>query len=145
MRAPLDRRTTSNDVDLGSACRGPTPFELIVLSLAGSWDPSLPIAASRANATGLLDLTLLRDQCLVSPAVERMTRLGRDHVGLVLDSRFGDVENAAIEALSGEATVLLMGGTQTQLAAASERCRAKANRIGFVTTSQAEATLAEEL
>jgi len=57
------------------------PFEVVAASLAGSWDPAIPIAASRSGATGLLDLSGLRDRGAAESALSRLFALWWDEHG----------------------------------------------------------------
>ncbi len=68
-------------------------FQWVVSSLPGMCDPGLPIAAARAGAIGLLDLSLTSDVGRVEWAVERLQRLGRGQRGLVVRPEVGAVEN----------------------------------------------------
>jgi acyl transferase domain-containing protein/NAD(P)H-dependent flavin oxidoreductase YrpB (nitropropane dioxygenase family) len=120
------------------------PAELIV-SLPGSWDPGLPIAASRAGATGLLDLTWLRDERLARAAIERLTRLGGPSVGAVLGAIDDAVLRAAAEALPDDATVLLSLEPGVDPRPVLDRLRARPRRAGVVARSEADLDRAESL
>src|SRR5690242_13034293 len=74
------------------------PFELVVVSLPGSWDPAMPIAASRAGATGILDLAGRRDPVAAAAAVARLFALGvPSRSGLLVDVDDEAVAAAALE------------------------------------------------
>jgi hypothetical protein len=47
-------------------------FELVVTSPQGLWDAGLPIAAARAGALGLLDLTYLDDAARAAAEAARL-------------------------------------------------------------------------
>ena len=117
-------------------------FEFVVVSPGGSWDPSLPIAGARAGAVGLLDLCYLMDVGRARRAAARLARGARARFGLVIDSRLGDVEYAALEALGSCDTVLLTADNGTDLGEAAARCRRSARRVGLVCTCAADARAA---
>jgi len=124
---------------------GRLAHEIAVVSLGCSWDPSLPIAASRAEALGLLDLTWLGGAQVAGEAAARLKQLGRGRIGLVLHGSLGDVELAALEAVRACDTILLSSEPDVDLAPALERCRGVAQRVGLVVRSLPEAEAAGEL
>src|SRR5437867_10265673 len=76
------------------------PFDLVGVSLAGSWDPAIPIAASRAGATGILDLAGRRDPVAAAAAVARLFALGvPSKCGLLIDVDDEAIAAAALERL----------------------------------------------
>lgn len=52
-------------------------FEFLISNLPGLADPSLPIAASRCGATGLLNLEHLRDIDQIKSLIDRVTAFAR--------------------------------------------------------------------
>ncbi|MBI4578846.1 MAG: hypothetical protein HY718_04035 [Planctomycetes bacterium] len=65
-------------------------LDIAVVSLGGTWDPALPIAASRAGAVGLLDVQYLDAFEKVGPAVERLSRSARGRFGLIVHGVLGE-------------------------------------------------------
>jgi NAD(P)H-dependent flavin oxidoreductase YrpB (nitropropane dioxygenase family) len=120
-------------------------FDLFVSSPDGLWEPGLPIAAARAGAVGLLNLTYLTDPALAARQAERLTRLARGRHGLVLHGRLGAVERAALGALTAADTVLFTGADEAALREALDAGRRVARRVGLVVTSEEEARLGERL
>src|SRR5207245_1279218 len=95
----MDARTPEND------------FELFVTSPQGLWDASLPIAAARAGAVGLLDLTYLNDAARAAAEAGRLARLARGRYGVVLHGRLDQVGRQALAALpAADALVLTCEG-----------------------------------
>ncbi len=123
-------------------------LELLVVSLGGSWDPSLPIAAARAGAVGILDLTWLADAQAVMPAVERLGRLARGRFGLLLTARRDPVQAAAAAAVEAHGfepdLVLLAVEDGDDLQALAAEWRARARRVGLVATCEEHALLARD-
>jgi len=64
-------------------------FKLIALTLPGSADPSVAIAASRAPATagaaGVLDVSFSADEQVAVGAVARLAEAARNRCGVRLD------------------------------------------------------------
>jgi acyl transferase domain-containing protein/NADP-dependent 3-hydroxy acid dehydrogenase YdfG/NAD(P)H-dependent flavin oxidoreductase YrpB (nitropropane dioxygenase family) len=116
--------------------------EQIVVSLCGTWDPSLPIAAARAGALGILDLTYLADPARARAAATALAQEARGRHGLLLGGRLAEAELAALEALTEIDTVLLAPPSADELPALVARARAAAKRVGLVATCEPEAKLA---
>ncbi|MDP6764068.1 MAG: nitronate monooxygenase, partial [Planctomycetota bacterium] len=127
---------------------GTLPPEVLVVSPGGSGDPSLPIAASRAGAVGILDLTWAADPGAVAPAVERLGRLARGRCGLLLGARRDATEAAASEAVEGAGIdldlVLLTVEDGEDLSVLARAWRSRARRVGVVATTEAHGRLAAE-
>ena len=117
-------------------------FQVFACSIPGIWDPSIPIAASRAGEVGLLDLTHLSDVSLTRWAVDRMNRLGGNAKGLVVHGRFGDVERAAHASVIEPEVVLLVPGHETALDEVADAWGSVARRIGIVVNRPEEIELA---
>ena len=61
-------------------------FRMAALAPAATLDPSIAIAASRAGALGLLDLTLARDVAAARATIERMARQARGACGIRVEA-----------------------------------------------------------
>src|SRR5688572_2838575 len=81
-------------------------LEIFALSLDGLWDASLPIAASRAGAVGVLHLVHLTDSSVAVSQVRRLAALARGRFGVLLSGRPGGVTEAVLDVLR-EADLLL--------------------------------------
>ncbi|MDP6410837.1 MAG: SDR family oxidoreductase [Planctomycetota bacterium] len=128
-------------------------MECLVVSLGGGsfgggGDPSLPIAAARAGAIGILDLSGLADERRAASAVERLSRLARGRCGLLLSARRDAVQAAAAEVVDGSGfeldLVLLAVEDGESLPALAQAWRTRARRVGVVATCEAHARLALE-
>ncbi|MBI5444524.1 MAG: nitronate monooxygenase, partial [Deltaproteobacteria bacterium] len=127
-------------------------FDTIVISLGGTWDPGLPIAASRAGALGLLDLTLPTDAERVVRAILRLQTLARGRRGLLLKGQPGPLESAALEVFGSAAAeprpqrsvIVLTADDPPSLSEVVARCRPLASRLGMLVLSEAEAELAAD-
>src|SRR6266404_3345642 len=91
------------------------PFEIVAVSPAGSWDPAIPIAASRAGATGILDLAGRRDP----------------------------VATAALERLHEDGQVWTYVSAPDRLRRFFTAARARARRVGLVVTTARDLDLVE--
>jgi acyl transferase domain-containing protein/NAD(P)H-dependent flavin oxidoreductase YrpB (nitropropane dioxygenase family) len=134
--------------DSTSAPAIPARFEEIVVSLPGTWDAGLPIAAARAGATGLIDLQGLRDADVAREAIARLVRLARGgRIGAVLAHGVGDDATLAVASaiLPEDATVLLDLEEERDLRPILARLRRGTRRIGAVIHSLADLERAEEL
>lgn len=121
-------------------------FEQFVVSPGGSFNASLPIAASRAGAIGLLDLTYLRDARHAARETARLARLARGAYGLLLHARLDEVTQAALDALGDDAdAIVLQLDAESDPATVLAACRSAAQRVGLVVTSQAELLAAHDL
>ncbi|MGH8549948.1 MAG: SDR family NAD(P)-dependent oxidoreductase, partial [Methylococcales bacterium] len=118
-------------------------MEKFVLSLPGTWDPGIPIAAARAGAVGILDLTWLDDPHHAYRSVKRLVKQARMRFGLLLHARIGAVERSALDALSDCDTILLDPGTDRATESVANELRQYAARIGLVVNSLTHARLAE--
>jgi acyl transferase domain-containing protein/NAD(P)H-dependent flavin oxidoreductase YrpB (nitropropane dioxygenase family)/NAD(P)-dependent dehydrogenase (short-subunit alcohol dehydrogenase family) len=119
-------------------------FEHVVCSPTGIWEPALPIAASRAGALGLLNLTHQKSPENAAFSANRLHRLARGRHGLVLSGRLDDVAAAALDAIEIADTILLVPEDGADLDAMIVACRSHTDRIGLVATSLAEAELASK-
>ena len=78
-----------------------TDFEIYAGNPDGLWDAGIPIAASRAGAVGLLNLTYFTDVRTGAQEIERLKTLGRGRWGLVLSGRLDDRTRGALGAARG--------------------------------------------
>ncbi|MEP0847768.1 MAG: SDR family NAD(P)-dependent oxidoreductase [Phycisphaerae bacterium] len=124
--------------------RGAGPLDIAVASLGATWDPALPIAAARAGALGLLDLSELACPRRAADATHRLVALANGRHGLVLRARLGPVEDAALGALNDADTIALHGAGGLSLEPVVERCRRHARQIALVASSAADAQRAAE-
>lgn len=127
-------------------------FEWLVASPEGWWDAGLPIAASRAGATGLLNLCYELDEQRALAQCLRLQRLARGKHGVMIESRLGCVEQSVLEFLREHpvSTLVLVPACSLteyrnnsevlELLALARQC---AERIGWVVTDTAEAEWAE--
>jgi acyl transferase domain-containing protein/NAD(P)H-dependent flavin oxidoreductase YrpB (nitropropane dioxygenase family)/NADP-dependent 3-hydroxy acid dehydrogenase YdfG len=121
-----------------------SPFELVAVSLPGSWDPAIPIAASRAGATGILDLAGLRDPAAADAAVARLFALGvPSKCGLLVDVDDEAIAAVALERLHADAQAWAFGSNPDLLRRFFTAARARARRVGLVVTSAQDLALAE--
>ena len=119
-----------------------TGLEVIATSLPGHCEASLPAAAARSGAIGLLNLVHHRDATSAASAAHELARLQSARVGLVIRSNLGDTELAALAAIGQAELILLTCEPDTELAPAIERARQHTHRVGVVVTSRLEAQAA---
>ncbi|KKL48242.1 hypothetical protein LCGC14_2327480, partial [marine sediment metagenome] len=109
-------------------------FRFFVCSPAGTWDPGIPIAASRAGEIGLLDLTHLDDTSRADWAIDRLNRLSSGGKGLVVHARSGKVERAAHASVTKPEVVLLVPDPGADLVETLRMWKAVAREVGVVVT-----------
>ncbi len=132
-RADRDRRALSGG-------------ELFVFSLPILQDPGLPIAAARAGATGILDLSLASDPLLAQQQAAKLARLARGACGLLIAGDLGPVDRAALAAVGACDLVLLADDpdrSEADWGKAVSAARAVARRVGAVCLSGTAALRAE--
>ena len=88
-------------------------FDLIILTPPGAADPALAIAASRAEEWGLLDLTFT-EPLAARQALQKLTRFGRNRLGVRLDSRDATFIEAIAADLSPAISSILLTGPASQ-------------------------------
>lgn len=71
---------------MGCAREPSRGFEILASTLAGWADPAIAIAASRAGATGILNLEDTFAAATARPALDRLARFGRGSLGVKLDA-----------------------------------------------------------
>jgi 3-oxoacyl-(acyl-carrier-protein) synthase/NAD(P)H-dependent flavin oxidoreductase YrpB (nitropropane dioxygenase family)/NAD(P)-dependent dehydrogenase (short-subunit alcohol dehydrogenase family)/acyl carrier protein len=114
-------------------------LEEVVVSLPGTWDPGLPIAAARAGATGLLDLQGLRDPAAARAALERLTRLATGRTGALLSVADAAILPIAAELLPDDATILFALEPDLDARPVLDRFRRGRRRLGAVVHAAEEA------
>jgi acyl transferase domain-containing protein/NADP-dependent 3-hydroxy acid dehydrogenase YdfG len=120
------------------------PFEIVAVSPAGSWDPAIPIAASRAGATGILDLAGRRDPVAAAASVARLFALGvPSKCGLLIDVEDEAVAAAALEGLHEDGEVWAHASAPDRLRRFFTTARARARRVGLVVTAARDLDLVE--
>ncbi len=120
-------------------------FEQVIVSLCGTWDPSLPIAASRAGALGILDLTYLQDAQRARISVQRLLAGASGRSGLLLEGIVNEVTDSALSTSSSFDTIVLLPASEPQLKHSIERAHAVARHIGVVATCHTDAEQAFDL
>jgi len=130
----------SRPSELTSGFVAPHDLDSIVVSIAGSYQASLPIAAARAGAVGLLDITYADDPERFLPELRRMVKLveGR-RFGLLIEGQLGASQRAAIESIGPCDLIVLSGDGNKVDREALLRCQQVAARVGVVVTSIEEA------
>ncbi|MCP4875300.1 MAG: SDR family NAD(P)-dependent oxidoreductase [Gammaproteobacteria bacterium] len=116
-------------------------FDTIVVSLPGTWDPGLPVAASRAGAVGVLDLTYLSDKKQLRHVTEQLQQNGRGETGYLVHARLGACEALLAELIQLDNLVILLPDGDQNLKGVVEFWRQQGNRIGLVATSLEEAEM----
>lgn len=90
-------------------------FDIIALTPPGAADPSLAIAASRAEEWGFLDLTFTQPQA-ARQALHKLTSFGRQRLGIRLDSRDATfIADIAADLAPPITTILLTGPANAAL------------------------------
>lgn len=124
----------------------PRPFQVIVLTPPALTDSSLAIAASRAGATGILDLEYLRDERTAQEAVTRLAAYGRGHIGVKLGGWatdfFAKVTPTLPESLS---VVILTYSDPDQLFSQTQALRREGRSILLECVSLEEARVGEQI
>lgn len=96
-------------------------FDIVALTPPGAADPSLAIAASRAEEWGFLDLTFTQPQA-ARQALNKLTRFGRQRLGVRLDCRDATfIADIAADLSPAIATILLTGPASAALVQAFHR------------------------
>ncbi|HET8946241.1 MAG TPA: beta-ketoacyl synthase N-terminal-like domain-containing protein, partial [Candidatus Polarisedimenticolia bacterium] len=129
-----------------TAADRPARLEEIVVSLPGTFDPALPIAAARAGATGLLDLQGVRDPEIARAAIGRLMDLARGgRIGAVLSPADHAIVAAAASMLPDDATLLLALDEDADLRDAVARLRRGSRRVGAIVHAVEDLERAEAL
>jgi len=118
-------------------------LDFSVLTPAGSPDPSLAIAASRAGALGILNLEFARDQDDARGALDRLVRYGRDRLGaLVNSSAHGLLETVLSPAFAAVDVIVLSAARESIVDSVAGIHRA-GRRAFVVATTNADAIAGE--
>lgn len=119
-------------------------LEYMVLTPAGTPEPSLAIAASRAGAVGILNLEFARDPDAARAALSRLSAFGRGRIGISLD---GEAEELLSLVLTQPPTnlgmIVLTSSGPEQLGRRVEAIHASGRQVYVVVTSLEEAEAAE--
>lgn len=83
-------------------------FDLIVLTPAGTPNASLAIAASRADAIGVLNLEFADDQATVAGALAKLAAHGRGRTGVLLDGDAAELLRLVLARSDPGLTVVLL-------------------------------------
>ena len=97
-------------------------FDFIVVTPPAIGDPALAIAASRADAIGVLDLQYLQDTEKAHAAVETLTHQARGRCGIKLDTRSTPLNERILADLPKGVSVAIL--SPVDLADVPERVRA---------------------
>jgi malonyl CoA-acyl carrier protein transacylase len=120
-------------------------FETVVVSLPGTADVHMPIAAARAGATGLLDLTHVREPSEAITAMTELFRFGSDNLGVLIDASVQEIARAAVNGAPKDTTIILSKGGKEHLESLVSVIREKGCRLGLVVTGSTEWDVAEKL
>ncbi|MBK7973418.1 MAG: acyltransferase domain-containing protein [Deltaproteobacteria bacterium] len=123
----------------------PHPFVTLAVSPGATWDPSIPIAAARAGAIGVLDLTFLTNAECALGVVDRLVRFAPDRYGVMLHGRDGHLERAVLDRLGSCDVILLTPESQEALRQVVPRCRVTARQVGVVVTAVSDLELVGDL
>jgi len=85
------------------------PHQLMVLTPAGTVDPSLCIAASRAGAFGILDLEFATDSSAITAALSSLARFTSGKFGVLIRAD-NKAPHAAILAAAAQPTLVVLAG-----------------------------------
>ncbi|MGB7796333.1 MAG: SDR family NAD(P)-dependent oxidoreductase [Pseudonocardiaceae bacterium] len=124
-----------------------TNLDFIAVTLPGLSDPTIAIAASRAGAVGVVDVSFVGDEQLAVQAVARLARFARNRCGIRLDLRDTDVADAVISTLPPAVTFAILTpvnhpGDHAVLRERAEQLRAKGVELWLESTTLDEAQLA---
>ncbi|MGH3916817.1 MAG: beta-ketoacyl synthase N-terminal-like domain-containing protein, partial [Pseudonocardiaceae bacterium] len=118
-------------------------FDYIAVTLPGLADPTIAIAASRADGIGIVDISFVRDEQLAVQAVAKLARFARNRCGIRLDSHDEGVADTVISALPPEVTfAILTPADHHVLRGQAERLRAQGIELWLESTTVEEARLA---
>jgi acyl transferase domain-containing protein/NAD(P)H-dependent flavin oxidoreductase YrpB (nitropropane dioxygenase family) len=118
-------------------------FQYVVLCPSGSPDATVPIAASRAGALGVVNLEFAVDLDAGLAQLERLCELGRGRCGVLLD-RAETLDAVLGAAPVGLDTILLANTPSEELAALLERVRRAGMQAYVVATCLEHAVAAQD-
>src|SRR5947209_5045269 len=123
-----------------------TNFDFIAVTLPGLADPAIAIAASRAGAVGVVDVSFVRDEQLAVQAVIRLARFANNRCGIKLDTGDQRVTDAVISALPPAVTFAILTPVDHDvLRERATQLRAKGVQLWLEATTLDEALLATAL
>src|SRR5579859_3286901 len=103
---------------------------MIVLTLPGSADPALAIAASRAGAIGVLDLEYVTDPVTIEHSMAELAQLGNGDRGVKLDHSDGKrIQEILARLPEGIALVVLARPQLTRLADDVQTLHGRGKRV----------------
>ncbi|MGQ0776433.1 MAG: SDR family NAD(P)-dependent oxidoreductase [Pseudonocardiales bacterium] len=118
-------------------------FDYIAVTLPGLADPTIAIAASRAGAIGVVDVSFVGDEQLAMRAVTRLARFARNRCGIRLDSHDEGVADAVISTLPSIVTLAILTPVDHDiLRDQAERLHAQGVELWLESTTLDEARLA---
>jgi acyl transferase domain-containing protein/NAD(P)H-dependent flavin oxidoreductase YrpB (nitropropane dioxygenase family)/NAD(P)-dependent dehydrogenase (short-subunit alcohol dehydrogenase family)/acyl carrier protein len=120
-------------------------FEVLILTPAGSGDPSLAIAACRAGARGFLDLEHNAEHPAVAGALDQLARFAPDGFGVKLGPGGGALLPLLLADGCRCREVILAGGEQAEWAEWIALLRRRQIRVLVEAVALAEARRAAEL
>ncbi|MGH8929337.1 MAG: beta-ketoacyl synthase N-terminal-like domain-containing protein, partial [Egibacteraceae bacterium] len=124
-------------------------FEFVALTLPSLADPSIAIAASRAGAIGVVDVSFLRGDAaedLATAAIATFARFGHNRCGIRLDPADEGVASAVISSLPPTmGMAILVPAAPDLLSRHADLLRALDAQLLLEVTSLDEARLAEAL
>src|SRR5947208_3177567 len=114
----------------------PSDFGFMVLTPAGTPDPALAIAGSRAGAVGVLNLELAADPSSSLGALEMLTSHGRGRRGVLLEGEAEELLGAVLaQPGHGLEAILLTASAPGRLGDLVERVHSAGLRAFLVVTS----------
>ncbi len=119
-------------------------IEVFAVSLGCSEDTAIPAAASRAGATGLLNLTACDSLERASTAVRQLCRLSSGSFGVLLTPEMALRADTFLTQENAVPLIVLHGGLSERLPAAVTACRATAKRVGVAVCTLDEAERAAD-
>src|SRR5262245_42621642 len=97
------------------------PFRIICATPPAQGDPSIAIAAGRAGALGVLDLSFARDAQVAAEAMERLARHGRGDLGIKLDAADPDLAARLARDLPAAVRTIILAAVDPASAAEAVR------------------------
>ncbi|MGH8929118.1 MAG: SDR family NAD(P)-dependent oxidoreductase [Egibacteraceae bacterium] len=121
-------------------------FEFVALTLPGLADPSVAIAASRAGAIGVLDISFVGDEQLAVQGVARLARFARGRCGVRFDLCDEGMAYAVISSLPSTVLLaVLVPADRDVVRRWAELLRARGVELWLEATTLEEARLAVAL
>jgi acyl transferase domain-containing protein/NAD(P)H-dependent flavin oxidoreductase YrpB (nitropropane dioxygenase family)/NAD(P)-dependent dehydrogenase (short-subunit alcohol dehydrogenase family)/acyl carrier protein len=114
-------------------------YDVLILTPAGTGDPSLAIAASRAGARGFLDLEHYAESLDVGHALDQLARFALNGFGVKLGSTGGALLPLLLAEDCRCCEVILAGGEQAEWSAWIAQCRRRQIRVLVEAITLAEA------